>query len=260
MTTTTAMERVTELLKLLLLTTAAKEMGPRLVQAGHVEAVPVVGEVLEAEADARRQRRVDRLRQASRLPPGKTFATLELGRFPKTLLAQLQELRRGTFLDQAFNVLCFGLPGVGKSHAAAALGHALVESGRTVLFLPVYKLVQELLAAKEALRLPHMLRKLDLFEVLILDDIGYVQQSADEAEVLFTLLAERYERRSVVITSNLMFGEWNRIFKHPMATAAAVDRLVHHATILEFTMGSFRMEKAARAKDASTPTVTVEGT
>jgi DNA replication protein DnaC len=233
-------------------------MGTRLVQAGHVEAVPVVLEVLEAEADARRQRRVDRLRLAARLPPGKTFATLDMGRFPKTLLAQLQELRRGTFVDHAFNVLCIGLPGVGKSHAAAALGHELVEAGRTVLFLPVYKLVQDLLAAKLALRLPHLLRKLDLFELLILDDIGYVQQSADEAEVLFTLLAERYERRSVMITSNLMFTQWDRIFKHPMATAAAVDRLVHHATILEFTMGSFRMENAARAKNPPAPTNTGE--
>jgi DNA replication protein DnaC len=122
-----------------------------------------------------------------------------------------------------------------KTHAAAALGHALVQRGHSVLFSPTFRLVQELLAAKRDLALPRALQRLDAFEVLILDDIGYVQQSADEVEVLFTLMAERYERRSLVITSNLVFGEWDRIFKNPMTTAAAIDRLVHHSTILEFS-------------------------
>ena len=133
-------------------------------------------------------------------------------------------------------MLAFGLPGVGKSHAAAALGHALVELGHSVLFTPTFRLVQELLAAKRDLRLPRALRKLDLFDVLVLDDIGYVQQSPEEVEVLFTLMAERYERRSMLITSNLVFSEWDRIFKNPMTTAAAIDRLVHHSVILEFNV------------------------
>ena len=131
-------------------------------------------------------------------------------------------------------------PGVGKSHAACALGHALIERGHSVLFRPAYQLVQELLAAKRDLTLPRQLRRLDAAELLILDDIGYVKQSAEEAEVLFTLIAQRYERRSVMITSNLVFSEWERIFKEPMATAAAIDRLVHHSVILEFNAPSYR--------------------
>jgi hypothetical protein len=144
------------------------------------------------------------------------------------------------------NVLAFGLPGTGKTHAARALGHALVSAGHSVLFVPAYEPVQELLVAKRDLRLPRALRKLDAFELLVLDDIGYVQQSAEETEVLFTLMAERYERRSVLITSNLVFSEWERIFKNPMTTAAAIDGLVHHSVILEFDVPRYRTEKAKK--------------
>jgi DNA replication protein DnaC len=112
--------------------------------------------------------------------------------------------------------------------------------------MPTYSLVQELLAAKRNLELPRALRKLDHFAVLLLDDVGYIQQSPDEAEILFTLLAERYERRSVVITSNLIFAQWDRIFRDQMATAAAIDRLVHHSALLEFDVSSFRTEHAKR--------------
>ena len=158
-------------------------------------------------------------------------------------------MARGEFLQGAINLLAFGPPGVGKSHAAAALGHALIEQGHAVLFRPAYQLVQELLAAKHDLTLPRLLRRLDAAELLILDDIGYVKQSAEEAEVLFTLIAQRYERRSVMITSNLVFSEWERIFKEPMATAAAIDRLVHHATILEFNSASYRTRARPRVSD-----------
>jgi DNA replication protein DnaC len=217
----------------------------RLTDAGLAEALPVVLEVFEGEQQARHLRRVERLRRASQLPPGKTFAALQEGRFPRTLLAKLRELARGQFLDQPNNVLAFGKPGVGKSHALAAVGHALVERGRSVLWAPAFQVVQELLAAKRDLTLPRALRRYDAFDALILDDIGYIQQSAEEAEVLFTLMAERYERRSLLISSNLMFSEWERIFKNPMTTLAAIDRLVHHAIILEFSpMRSFRGEAA----------------
>ena len=191
----------------------------------------------------RRQRRIARFRQAAHLPPGKTFETLDVGRFPIPLVQQLQQLATGTFLDTPTNVLAFGLPGVGKSHALCAVGHALIDAGHRVLFTPAYALVQELLAAKHAFDLPRALRKLDLVEALLIDDLGYVQQTPEEAEVLFTLLAERYERRSVLITSNLVFSQWERIFKDQMATAAAIDRLVHHAVILEFDVPSFRTER-----------------
>jgi DNA replication protein DnaC len=115
-----------------------------------------------------------------------------------------------------------------------------------VLFSPTFRLVQELLAARRDLKLPGALRKLDLFDVVVLDDIGYVQQAPEEVEVPFTLMAERYERRSMLITSNLVFSQWDQIFKNPMTTAAAIDRLVHHSTILEFDVPTYRTEGAAK--------------
>jgi DNA replication protein DnaC len=240
-------DRVAERLQQFQLTTAAPEMGPRLCQAGHEHALAVIAEVLDLEAEARQQRRIARLRSAAQLPPGKTWATFDATRLAVALQQRLVELRRGEFLE---NVLSFGLPGVGKSHAACALGHTLVEHGHSVLFRPAYQLVQELLAAKKEFALPRLLHKLDAFELLIIDDIGYVKQSAEEAEVLFTLISERYERRSLLVTSNLVFSEWERIFKDTMATAAAIDRLVHHACILEFTAASYRTTEAGRAPAA----------
>lgn len=253
-TTPPATERLTTLLATFGLLTAAEEMVPRLTQAGHQGAVPVLVEVCDAEAEARRQRRIGRLRKLSRLPPGKTFETLDGGRFPLPVVQRLQELATGAFLETATNVLAFGLPGVGKSHALCAVGHALVEAGHSVLFAPAYAVVQELLSAKRDLDLPRALRKLDLFEVILLDDLGYVQQSPDEAEVLFTLLAERYERRSVMVTSNLVFSQWDRIFRDQMATAAAIDRLVHHAVLLEFDVPSFRTDRSRPAPSPPKPT------
>jgi len=240
-------ERTAQLLAGFNLSTAAPELGPRLESAGHRDALLLVLEVLEMEAEAREQRKITRLRRAAQLPPGKTLETLDASTLPALLMRKLRELARGEFLERAENGLAFGLPGVGKSHAACAIGNALVELGHSVLFRPAYQLVQELLAAKRDLLLPQKLRRLDSFELLILDDIGYVKQSPEEAEVLFTLIAERYERRSMLITSNLVFSDWERIFKDPMATAAAIDRLVHHATILEFNVPSYRTRKRRRA-------------
>jgi len=236
--------RLGDLLTTFKLPTVSAQLAERLLKAGKADALPIVLEICELEAQDRHARRVERLRKASELPPGKTFETFK-DRVPRTLMQKMQELGRGDFLDRAANVLMFGLPGVGKSHAAAAIGHALVDRGHSVLFAPAYKVVQDLLAAKRDLVLPRALRRLDVFDLLILDDIGYVQQSPDEAEVLFTMMAERYERRSLLITSNLVFSEWDRIFKNPMTTAAAIDRVVHHSVILEFAgVTSFRGEEA----------------
>lgn len=198
-------EAVTQLLKEFKLSTAATEMARRLLAAGYEDALSVVHEVLLEEQQARRERRVARLARASKLPLGKTFDALDLNRLPLALSRKLRELKNGSFLERAVNVLAFGLPGTGKSHAACALGHALVQQRRSVLFVPTFELVQDLLAAKRDLALPRALRKLDKYELLILDDIGYVKQGADEVEVLFTLLAERYERRSVLI-----YVTWNQ--------------------------------------------------
>lgn len=239
-------ERITALLTSWKLPTAAAELVTRLAAAGQDEALALVVEVFELEAETRSERRVDRLRRASKLPPAKSFDTLDRTRVPRPALLKIQELARGDFLDQGGNVLLFGLPGVGKSHLACALGHALIEAGRSVFFTPTYQIVQTLLAARRDLCLPKALRTLDVFDAIVLDDLGYVQQTADEAEVLFTLMAERYERRSLIITSNLVFSEWNRIFKSPMTTAAAIDRLVHHAVIIEIDRDSVRAEEAMK--------------
>ncbi len=236
--------RLAELLTRFKLPTLGAEVVRRFTDAGHEGALPTLLEVCEAEAGERGQRRTERLLKASRLPPGKTFDALDRARLPRNVVGKLDELATGDFLERGANVLCFGLPGRGKTHAACALGHALVQRGHSVLFLPTFRIVQELLAAKRDLALPRALARLDAFDALILDDIGYVQQSADEIEVLFTLMAERYERRSLVITSNLVFGEWDRIFKNPMTTAAAIDRLVHHSVILEFGGKSKRADEA----------------
>ena len=235
------------------LPTVAAEAEPRFVAAGQAGALPALAEVLEREAEDRRARRVTRLRYASKLPPGKTAATFDPMRLPPKLQHQLGELARGAFLERSANLLAFGLPGTGKTHAMCALGHRLVEAGHAVYFTPAYRLVQELLAAKRDLALPRALRKLDQFEVLILDDLGYVQQDPAEAEVLFTLLAERYERRSLVITSNLVFSQWEQIFRNPLATAAAIDRIVHHSVILEFDVPSYRTAEARRRTETETP-------
>ena len=247
------LDRIHELLASFRLPTLAREMGPGLVKAGQEQVLPLVEQLLEMEARDRHDRRARRLREASHLPPGKTFATLERTRLPRPLLQKLDQLASGEWVDNAENVLAFGLPGRGKTHAACAIGHALIDLGYSVLFTPTFRLVQELLVAKRDLQLPRALRKLDLFDLVVLDDIGYVQQSAEEIEVLFTLMAERYERRSMLITSNLVFSEWDRIFRNPMTTAAAIDRLVHHSVILEFNARSYRGDKAQeRAQAAST--------
>jgi DNA replication protein DnaC len=204
-------------------------------------------EILEQEMEGRRLRRIERLQKASRLPEDKTLETFNQDRLPLQTRRLLPQLCSGEFVDRAENLLVFGLPGRGKTHFAAAVGHELVQLSRSVLFTPTYRLVDRLLRARRDLELEYELRRLDRFEVLILDDIGYVQQSQDEMEVLFTLLAERYERRSVVITSNLVFSQWDQIFKNPMTTAAAIDRVVHHSIIVEFgkEMSSHRADQAA---------------
>jgi DNA replication protein DnaC len=252
------LDRMKKLLMDLKLKTAASELGPRLLKTGGEEALPTVLDVIEMEAKERNDRRVDRLRRLSHLPMGKTFDTLDRSRLPRALAQKLEDLSAGGWVEEAANVLVFGLPGVGKSHAAAALGHVLIGRGYSVLFTPTFRLVQELLAAKRDLELPRALRKLDLFDVLVLDDIGYVQQTPEEVEVLFTLMAERYERRSILITSNLVFSEWDRIFKNPMTTAAAIDRLVHHSTILELNVPSYRTAGAKRKGDKTTDLPPIE--
>ncbi len=211
-------------------------------------------QLTEMELEDRRVRKIERLIKSSRLPKDKTLAALKTSRFPTKVRRQLPSLTEGHFLKRAENVLAFGLPGRGKTHLLCAIGNELVQRGHSVLFTPAFRLVQSLLAAKRDLGLEKELRRLDRFEAVIIDDIGYVQQEREEVEVLFTFLAERYERRSVLITSNLVFSQWDKIFKDPMTTAAAIDRLVHHCTILELTGTSYRTDKAInQMQDNPTP-------
>jgi DNA replication protein DnaC len=201
-------------------------------------------QLAEVEASDRGGRRIERLLKQSGLPPDKTLANLDVQRLPTKVRRILPTLCDGGFLKRADNILAFGLPGRGKTHCVAAIGHELVQRGHHVLFVKSFAIVQQLLAAKRDLRLEKELKRLDRFDVIILDDIGYVQQDRNEMEVLFTLLAERYKRRSVIITSNLVFSQWDQIFKDAMTTAAAIDRVVHHSVILEMTGKSMRSEQA----------------
>jgi DNA replication protein DnaC len=214
--------------------------------------------LVELEVQERRRKRIERCLRDSELPREKTLGTLTRSRLPAKVAKMLPTLCDGTFLERGDNVLAFGLPGRGKTHLVCAIGHELVQRGRRILFTPTFALVQRLLAAKRDLRLEKELAVLDGFDAVICDDIGYVQQSREEMEVLFTFLAERYERKSVIITSNLVFSEWDRIFKDPMTTAAAIDRLVHHSVILEMTGASIRAEEAL--KGATAPTTTTATT
>jgi DNA replication protein DnaC len=207
-----------------------------------------LSELTTMECEARCQGRIKRLMTRSRLPVGKSWETFDFGRLPLTVTRQLESLRDGTFLDRRENLLIFGKPGAGKSHVLCALAEQLILQGRSMLFTTCSLLVQQLLIAKRDLRLPKMIKQLSSFEGLLIDDLGYVQQSREEMEVLFTLLAERYERGSVLLTSNLAFSKWDQVFKDAMTTAAAIDRLVHHSVILELNVTSYRVKTAKQTK------------
>jgi DNA replication protein DnaC len=206
-------------------------------------------ELAELEISERAERRIQRLLKRSELPEGKTLATLDQKLLPMKVCRQIPLLCEGSFMERAENVLAFGLPGRGKSHLVAAIGRELVmNKSCPVFFTPTRRLVERLLVAKQQLELEKELKKLDRFEVVVLDDIGYVQQNREEMEVLFTFLSQRYERRSLMITSNLVFSQWDKIFKDPMTTAAAIDRLVHHSVILELNNESYRAREARKRR------------
>jgi DNA replication protein DnaC len=203
-------------------------------------------DLLEREQQERRDRRVERLERQSRLPAEKTLENFDRGRLSAKLNAQLSRLVEAEFVERCENVLAFGNPGSGKSHLICAVGHEVVKHGHPVLFRPCALLVQDLLRAKRDLELARAMKRLRHYAVVIIDDIGYVQQSQEEMEVLFGFLSDRYERGSVMVTSNLAFSAWQKIFHDPMTTAAAIDRLVHHSTILELNLPSYRLEQAKR--------------
>jgi len=202
--------------------------------------------LVQRECQVRRQHRLERCLRLSRLPEEKDLAGFDLKRLPANVTRQVRTLLEGSFVDRRENVLVFGNVGSGKTHLLCALAQELIRQDRKVYFSTCSRLVQDLLVAKRDLKLSRLIQKLGRYEAVMIDDLGYVQQSREEMEVLFTLLAERYERGSVMITSNLPFSKWEAIFKDPMTTAAAIDRLVHHCVILELNIPSYRMEQAKK--------------
>jgi DNA replication protein DnaC len=247
---TTIKPQITDCLKQLRLPAFVANFSPQAALAAN-EGWPYDRYLLnlcKLELEEREQRKIKKLQHSSRLPREKTLSAFDRSRLKKAVDRQVSALLEADFLDRRENVLVFGNPGSGKSHLLCALGHELIHQGRAVLFVECVLLVQRLLLSKNELRLEKELKRLDRYEALIIDDIGYVQQSREEMEVLFTLLAHRYEHRSVLLTSNLAFSKWEKIFKDPMTTAAAIDRLVHHSVILELNLSSYRMEAAQRQK------------
>jgi DNA replication protein DnaC len=206
-------------------------------------------ELIKLECEGRQQNRIARNLRASKLPASKTLDSFDKKRLPAKVAAHLNVLTDGSFIKRCENVLAFGNPGSGKTHLLCAIGHQLIEQGRRVLFICCSQLVQDLLIAKRDLAMSKALKKLSRYDAVIIDDIGYVQHNRQEMEVLFTFLAHRYERGSLMITSNLPFSKWEQIFKDPMTAAAAIDRLVHHSVILELNIASYRIEQAKKTKN-----------
>ncbi len=212
----------------------------------HVE---FLHELMLRESEQRGQKRIENLIKEAKLPRNKLLSDFDMTRIPGLTPSQIHRLANGEFIDRCGNVLIFGNPGTGKSHLSMALTKEWCLLGRKVRFFTAAALVQLLLRAKMELKLDKLLKRIDKFDVIIIDDISYLLSEKDETDVLFTLLAERYEMRSIVITSNLPFSKWNKIFKDEMTTSAAIDRLVHHATILELNATSYRTECAKKNQE-----------
>lgn len=205
--------------------------------------------IAEHELAERDRRRIERHLSEARLPPGKTLDSFDFDAVPMISKAQIMAMTAGdSWLAKGANVLMFGPPGGGKSHLAAAIGLALVENGWRVLFTRTTDLVQKLQVARRELQLESAINKLDKFDLVVLDDIAYVAKDQAETSVLFELISARYERRSILLTANQPFGEWNKVFPDPAMTLAAVDRLVHHSTIFEMNVESYRRRSAMEAK------------
>jgi DNA replication protein DnaC len=208
-------------------------------------------DIVSQELVVRKNNKVQRLLRQSGLPLEKTLKSFDLKRLPQKTTIQAKALADGGFLERRENILAFGNPGSGKTHLLCGICQELIHQGKRIQFSTCALLVQQLLAAKRDLKLAQVLKKFSKFDAIFIDDIGYVQQNREEMEVLFTFLADRYEKTSVLITSNLPFSKWEAIFKDPMTTAAAIDRLVHHSVILELNIPSYRVEKAKQRQAAA---------
>ena len=221
------------------------DQAARMAEAEHLSFEQYLLHVVERECEVRRTNRVGRILRESALPMEKTLQVFNRQRLPRAQNAQVTSLLEGSFLDRKENVLLFGRSGSGKTHLLCAIAHELIQrQQRRIRFTTCSLLVQELLMAKRDLKLARYLKRLSRYDAIIIDELGYIQQSRDEMEVLFTLLADRYEQGSVMLTSNLPFSKWNEVFKDPTTTAAAIDRLIHHSIIIELNLDSYRLQQS----------------
>jgi len=228
-----------------------------LCEAGGKSHVEYLSMLTCEEVENRARARIDKLLKEARLPRNKHLEDFEIGRITGLSKSLVEELSRGDFIEKYENILIFGNPGTGKTHLSIGLARRWCLEGRRVYYSNASHLVQDLLQAKQEMKLKEKITKLDKYEVLLIDDISYITFAREETDVLFQLLADRYERRSTLITSNLPFGRWSELFKDEMTTAAVIDRLVHHSVILELNAESYRMAKAkSRKKEVSHALVT----
>jgi DNA replication protein DnaC len=225
-----------------------KEEFEQLAENSSLEPILYLYELCQKEQENKTQKRIESLLKKAKLPRHKTLEEFDLKRLPELHPGKIKRLCEGDFIDRLENLLIFGNPGTGKTHLAIAFAKEWCLRGRSVLYMTAAQLVQQLLLAKKNLTFELYLKRMDRFDVLIIDDISYVPYEKEEIDVLFLLLSERYEQRSTLITSNLVFSNWNQIFKDEVTTAAAIDRLVHHSTILELNAPSYRMETAQNNK------------
>ena len=229
-----------------------KHVWPRFAERSDKEgwqAARFLMTIAEHELAERDRRRVERHLGEARLLPGKTLENFDFDAVPMISKAQVSALCAGdTWLEKGANLILIGPPGGGKSHLSSAIGLALLEKGWRVLFTRTSDLVQRLQVARRELALESAIQRLERFDLLVLDDFAYVSKDQAETSVLFELISARYERRSMLITANQPFGEWSKIFPDPAMTLAAVDRLVHHATIFEMNVESYRRRAAIERK------------
>jgi len=217
-------------------------------QRSHVE---YLGALAQEEIEHRLQARIARLMKDAKLPRNKHLEDFEIERIPGLSRSLIENLASGNFTNSYENILIFGNPGTGKTHLSIALARRWCLQGRKVYYIGAANLVQILLEAKQNLKLKQLIQKFDRYEILLIDDISYIPFDKNETDVLFQLLSERYEMRSTLITSNLPFGKWSTLFKDEITTAAVIDRLVHHSTILELNAESYRISAAKSRKKSS---------